>query len=66
MAPTKMTRRFLAAAAGLLAVFAIGYVIAAAQTSSPPTISLTLAGQSMIRSDLRETAPAEIPIARAC
>lgn len=35
---------------------------AAAQTSGAGAITVTLAGQSMIRSDLRQTAPAAVPI----
>jgi len=44
----------------LTALFAIS-VIASAQTPDSTAITITLAGQSMIRSDLRETAPAAIP-----
>jgi poly-gamma-glutamate capsule biosynthesis protein CapA/YwtB (metallophosphatase superfamily) len=42
------------------ALIAILCRIAAAQTPSP--ITITLAGQSMIRSDLRATAPAAVPV----
>jgi poly-gamma-glutamate synthesis protein (capsule biosynthesis protein) len=36
--------------------------LCAAQTPNAATITITLAGQSMIRSDLRETAPAAVPV----
>src|SRR5579872_3085093 len=42
------------------AVFASACLIAAAQT--PNAITITLTGQSMIRSDLRETAPKAVPV----
>jgi len=35
--------------------------IAAAQTRNAPEIAITLTGQSMIRSDIRESAPAAVP-----
>jgi poly-gamma-glutamate synthesis protein (capsule biosynthesis protein) len=41
--------------------FAILCPIAAAQTRNSPEIAITLTGQSMIRSDIRETAPAAVP-----
>lgn len=50
--------RFWAAAASCAAVFAGGCLMVAAQ--SP--ITITLAGQSMLRSDLRETAPKAVPV----
>lgn len=50
-------RRLLVAVASLAAVTAA--VIAAAPQA--PVISITLAGQSMIRSDMRATAPAAVP-----
>src|SRR5580693_3896854 len=54
----KMTKsgRFLAAVACL------SIVCTTAHAQSPAPITITLAGQSMIRSDLRETAPAEVPV----
>ena len=48
------TGRVLAISAGLA-------VLGAAQ-SPPPAITITLAGQSMIRSDIRATAPAAVPV----
>src|SRR5215472_3281373 len=41
--------------------FALLTTIAAAQTRNAPEIAITLTGQSMIRSDIRETAPAAVP-----
>ncbi|HLI87008.1 MAG TPA: CapA family protein [Bryobacteraceae bacterium] len=38
--------------------------IAAAQTANPAAITVTVTGQSMIRSDLRQTAPAAVPAIR--
>jgi poly-gamma-glutamate capsule biosynthesis protein CapA/YwtB (metallophosphatase superfamily) len=37
---------------------------AAAQTASPAAITVTVTGQSMIRSDIRQTAPAAAPVIR--
>ena len=54
-------RRLLAKTAQVAAAFAI--VCASAPAQSAP-ITITLAGQSMIRSDLRATAPAEMPVAQ--
>ena len=54
--------RWLASAARLAALFAI--VCAMGAAARPPqltTITITLAGQSMIRSDIRATAPAAVP-----
>jgi poly-gamma-glutamate synthesis protein (capsule biosynthesis protein) len=48
-----------ACAAVLVAVVCL---VAPAQTSSPAAITIALAGQSMIRSDLRETAPAAVTV----
>ena len=55
----KSRRSWLNAAffAGLITI--VCAVSAAAQSH---TITITLAGQSMLRSDLRETAPAEVPV----
>jgi poly-gamma-glutamate capsule biosynthesis protein CapA/YwtB (metallophosphatase superfamily) len=52
--------RLSAVPAGLAALF--GSVIAAAQPANPPQITITLAGQSMIRSDIRETAPTAVHV----
>jgi poly-gamma-glutamate capsule biosynthesis protein CapA/YwtB (metallophosphatase superfamily) len=45
-----------------IALFANACIIAAAQTPNSTPITITLAGQSMIRSDIRETAPAAAPV----
>ena len=57
----KHGNRFLAIEACLAALFA-SVSVTAAQTPGSPAITITLAGQSMIRSDLRETAPAAVPV----
>jgi hypothetical protein len=44
----------------MLAIASVAGSATGAQSTSPMTI--TLAGQSMIRSDIRETAPAAVPI----
>jgi len=49
------TGRCLAMSAGLA-------VLGAAQSPPSPAITITLAGQSMIRSDIRATAPAAVPV----
>ena len=54
--------RFLAAAVCLAALLAAVCVTAAAQAPSSTGLTITLAGQSMIRSDTRETAPAAISV----
>jgi poly-gamma-glutamate capsule biosynthesis protein CapA/YwtB (metallophosphatase superfamily) len=59
MATILKTGRFLAVASCLAAPFA-----AAAQIPNSTAITITLAGQSMIRSDIRETAPAAVPVIR--
>jgi len=61
METTLKTRRSFAAPARLTTLFAVVCITAAAQTP----ITITLAGQSMIRSDLRETAPAAVPVIRS-
>lgn len=62
MATILKSRRFFAAAACLAALFAILCLIAAAQPPDPAGITIVLAGQSMIRSDIRETAPKAVPV----
>jgi poly-gamma-glutamate capsule biosynthesis protein CapA/YwtB (metallophosphatase superfamily) len=52
------TVRLLAGALGIAALGAIGLSLPA----QSPSITITLAGQSMIRSDLRATAPAAVPV----
>jgi poly-gamma-glutamate capsule biosynthesis protein CapA/YwtB (metallophosphatase superfamily) len=55
------TDRFLAGAARLALVFVIVCTTGAALRAQSNAITITLAGQSMIRSDLRESAPAAVP-----
>jgi poly-gamma-glutamate capsule biosynthesis protein CapA/YwtB (metallophosphatase superfamily) len=55
---TSQTGGSLAIAACLAVLFAIAFTVAAA----PPPITITLTGQSMIRSDIRATAPAAVPV----
>src|SRR5579864_7205034 len=64
MAARLKTRRILARAACLAVLFAIVYSMGSAQRPQPGPLSITLAGQSMIRSDIRETAPAAVPVIR--
>ena len=64
MATILKTGRFLVVASCLAAPFAIVGVIAAAQIPNSTAITITLTGQSMIRSDIRETAPAAVPVIR--
>jgi poly-gamma-glutamate capsule biosynthesis protein CapA/YwtB (metallophosphatase superfamily) len=45
-------------------VLAVGCAIGAAARPQASTIMITLTGQSMIRSDIRATAPAEVPVIR--
>ena len=54
--------RFLAGAAKIAVLFAIMCMAAVAQRAQPDAITITLAGQSMIRSDIRATAPAAVPV----
>jgi poly-gamma-glutamate synthesis protein (capsule biosynthesis protein) len=54
--------RYLAIAACLLALFVYALIPAAAQTANSNAITITLTGQAMIRSDIRETAPAAVPV----
>jgi poly-gamma-glutamate synthesis protein (capsule biosynthesis protein) len=53
------TVRFLTSAARLVLPLVIVYTRASAQ---PAPITITLAGQSMIRSDIRATSPAAVPV----
>ena len=53
---------WLAGTACLAILLGIACVIGAAPRPQATTITITLAGQSMIRSDLRATAPAEVPV----
>ena len=54
--------RWFARTAGVAVVFAIVCAIGAPARPQSNTITITLAGQSMIRSDIRETAPAAVPV----
>ncbi|HEV2200484.1 MAG TPA: CapA family protein [Bryobacteraceae bacterium] len=56
------TGRFLAGATGLAIPLAIVCTMGAALRAQSAAITITLAGQSMIRSDIRETAPAAVPV----
>src|SRR6202163_1166085 len=56
------TGRILARVAWLAVLMAIMYTLGSAQRPQPAPITITLAGQSMIRSDTRETAPAAVPV----
>ena len=62
MATMFKTGRFLAGATCLAVLYAIVCAIAAAQGPQSAPITIVLAGQSMIRSDLRATAPAAVPV----
>jgi poly-gamma-glutamate capsule biosynthesis protein CapA/YwtB (metallophosphatase superfamily) len=64
MATILKTERFLPVTARLAALFAILRIIGAAQAPNSSSITITLAGQSMIRSDIRETAPSAVPAIR--
>src|SRR6266481_3494326 len=54
--------RFLSTAACLAVVFALALTMGSAQNPQSSPITLTLTGQSMIRSDIRATAPAAVPV----
>jgi poly-gamma-glutamate synthesis protein (capsule biosynthesis protein) len=56
------TGRFLAGAACLAVLFAVVCTVGAVAQSQSTAITITLAGQSMIRSDIRTTAPAAVPV----
>jgi poly-gamma-glutamate capsule biosynthesis protein CapA/YwtB (metallophosphatase superfamily) len=62
MATMAKTGRWLASAACLAVLFAIVCAIAVAARPQSSTIAITLVGQSMIRSDIRSTAPAAVPV----
>src|SRR5260370_18910017 len=53
---------FLARAACLAAFFAFASTTGSAQRPQSAQITITLTGQSMIRSDIRATAPAAVPV----
>jgi poly-gamma-glutamate capsule biosynthesis protein CapA/YwtB (metallophosphatase superfamily) len=52
----------LARATCLTFLLAIFIAMGAATQQQPPTITITLVGQSMIRSDIRATSPAKVPV----
>jgi poly-gamma-glutamate capsule biosynthesis protein CapA/YwtB (metallophosphatase superfamily) len=62
MATMLKTGRLLARAACLAVLLAMVGSRGAAQRPQPAPITITLAGQSMIRSDIRATAPAAVPV----
>ena len=57
-----MTGRFLARAMCIAALFAIVCMLGPAQSPQSAPITITLVGQSMIRSDIRATSPAAVPV----
>src|SRR5579864_9528912 len=61
MATMLKTDRLLTRAC-FAALFAIVCTMGSAQRPQPAPITITLAGQSMIRSDIRATAPAAVPV----
>src|SRR5580658_1141127 len=62
MATKLKTGQFLARSARLAVLLAIVCAMGSAQRPQPAPITITLAGQSMIRSDIRATAPAAVPV----
>src|SRR5580700_7263314 len=62
MATMLKTSRLLKRAACLAILFAILSTMGSAQRAQEAPITITLTGQSMIRSDLRATAPAAVPV----
>jgi poly-gamma-glutamate capsule biosynthesis protein CapA/YwtB (metallophosphatase superfamily) len=59
------TGRFLTRAASLAVLFVVVCAMGSAQAQQPAPITITLTGQSMIRSDIRVTAPAAVPVIQA-
>jgi poly-gamma-glutamate capsule biosynthesis protein CapA/YwtB (metallophosphatase superfamily) len=55
------TGQFLTITAGLAVLFAILCTVGSAQRPQSALMTITLAGQSVIRSDVRATAPAAVP-----
>src|SRR6202049_1822341 len=62
MATILKTGRVLARTACLAAPFAILCPMWSAQSQQEAPITISLAGQSMIRSDIRATAPSAVPV----
>src|ERR1700692_1047051 len=64
MATMLKTGRLLTRVAVLAVVFAVLGTMGLAQRPQEASITIALAGQSMIRSDIRATAPAAVPVIR--
>jgi poly-gamma-glutamate capsule biosynthesis protein CapA/YwtB (metallophosphatase superfamily) len=62
MATRWKTGRIVARAVCLAILFAMVCTMGSAQRPQPAPLTITLAGQSMIRSDIRATAPAAVPV----
>src|SRR5277367_4061692 len=62
LATISKARRIFAGTACLSPLLAIVSMTGAAQRPQPAAITITLTGQSMIRSDIRATAPAAVPV----
>jgi poly-gamma-glutamate capsule biosynthesis protein CapA/YwtB (metallophosphatase superfamily) len=62
MATKLKTGQLLARSARLAVLLAIVCAMGSAQRPQPAPITIALAGQSMIRSDIRATAPAAVPV----
>jgi poly-gamma-glutamate capsule biosynthesis protein CapA/YwtB (metallophosphatase superfamily) len=63
--PTMLkTGRFLARSACVAVLLALACTMGSAQSPRSEPITITLAGQSMIRSDIPATAPAAVPVIR--
>ena len=62
MATMWKTGQFLTRTACLAILFAIVCTTGFAQRPQPAPITITLTGQSMIRSDIRATSPAAVPV----
>jgi poly-gamma-glutamate capsule biosynthesis protein CapA/YwtB (metallophosphatase superfamily) len=60
--PMCKTGPLMATTASLMVLFAIACAIGAASQPQSTAITITLTGQSMIRSDIRETSPATVPV----
>jgi poly-gamma-glutamate capsule biosynthesis protein CapA/YwtB (metallophosphatase superfamily) len=56
------TGRLLARSVGLTILLSILCTIGSAQSTQSAPITITLTGQSMVRSDIRATAPAAVPV----
>src|SRR5258708_12415368 len=65
MATMLKSGHVLAKAACLAVLFAIACALGAVVRPQSTAITITLVGQSMIRSDIRATAPAAVPVIQA-